>query len=160
MEPMPDDSLLTAYLDGELEPQERQCLEQRLADEPELRQRLTLFEETWLYLDLLERESADSEKIEMTLTTAAISVSPPSFLTVRTNRWGRGMIAALVGLALFIVTFQIGNRIPADTPPLLQIEEQQLAETLGKLPPWEKAGLLNDEPKEIIDTLKLLWNEH
>ena len=162
MDPTLDEALLTAYLDGELEPSERQSLEQRLADEPELRQRLTLLEETWHCLDLLERESADAEKIETTLKTAAISVSAPSFLPVRVNRWGRWSVAAFVGLALFAVTFQIGTRTPAGILHLRQIakENKQLAETLEKLPLWEKEGLLNEEPNAIIDALKLLWNEH
>jgi len=162
MEPTLDEALLTAYLDGELEPSERQSLEQRLANEPELRQRLTLLEETWHCLDLLEKESVDAEKIETTLKTAAISVSAPSFLPVRVNRWGRWSIAAVVGLALFVLTFQIGNRTPASTSPFCQMAEEnnQLAETLEKLPLWEKEGLLNEEPKVIIDALKLIWNEH
>ena len=162
MEPTLEEALLTAYLDGELEPSERQSLEQRLANEPELRQRLILLEETWHCLDLLEKEDTDAEKIETTLKTAAISVLPPSFLPVRTNRWGRWSLAACVGLALFVVTFQIGNRTPVGTLSLRQREEEnkQLAKTLEKLPPWEKEGLLNEEPQAIINALKQLWNEH
>lgn len=162
MEPTQDEVLLTAYLDGELEPPERQGLEQRLVDEPELRQLLTLLEETWHYLDLLEREYTDAEKIETTLKAAAIVVSVPSFLPVRMNRWRRWSIAAFVGLALFVLTFQIGNRTPADISVAhpTEVENKQLAETLSALPLWEKESLLYEEPKTIINTLKLLWNKH
>ena len=162
VEPTLDEALLTAYLDGELEPSERQCLEQRFADEPELRQRLTLLEETWHCLDLLEKEGADAEKIEMTLKTAAISVQPPPFLPVQMNRWGRWSLAAFVGLVLFVLTFQIGNRPPDDSPSARKVDEErkQLAKTLETLPHWEKEGLLHEEPKAIIDALKLLWNAH
>ena len=162
MEPTFDEALLTAYLDGELEPLERQGLEQRLADEPELRQRLILLEETWHCLDLLEKECVDAEKIETTLKTAAIIVSMPSFLPMTTNRWGRWSIAAVAGLVLFVVTFKIGSGLPADTLPVRPIEEgnKQLAEAFEKLSPWERDELLNEEPKVIIDALNQLWNEH
>lgn len=162
MEPTLEDALLTAYLDGELEPLERQGLEQRLANEPELRQRLTLLEETWHCLDLLEKESVDAEKIETTLKIAAIAVSVPSFFPVRTNRWGQWSIAAVVGLVLLTITFKIGSRTPDDSLPVCQIEMEntQLAETLEKLSPWEREELLNEEPNAIIDALKRLWNEH
>ena len=162
MKPTLEDSLLTAYLDGELEPLERQGLEQRLADEPELRQRLVLLEETWHCLDLLERESADAEKIETTLKTAAIAVSVPFFLPVEISRWGRWSLAAVVGLVLLVVTFKIGSGLPAETIParLPATESKQLAATLEKLSPWDRDELLNEEPNTIIDTLKRLWNEH
>jgi len=116
MEPTPDEALLTAYLDGELTPQERQRLEQRLADEPELRQRLALLEETWHCLDLLEQENVDAEKIETTLKIAAVSVSAVPFPSLKINRWGKWGIAALAGLILFAATFQFGSLTPFDVP--------------------------------------------
>jgi hypothetical protein len=116
MEPTPDEALLTAYLDGELTPQDRQRLEQRLADDPELRQRLTVLEETWHYLDLLEQDGIDVEKIETTLKIAAISVSNISFVPPNVSRWLTWGLALLVGTALFAVPFQIGKRSALDDP--------------------------------------------
>ena len=124
MEPTADDALLTAYLDGELTPQDRQRLEQRLANEPELRQRLTMMEETWHCLDLLEQENADAEQIETTLKIAAVSVSGFSFPPSRTSRIGRWSIALLAGLALFIIAFQFGKRSPLDDPSFRQKVER------------------------------------
>ena len=114
MEPTLDETLLTAYLDGELSPQDRQQLEQRLASEPELRQRLTQLEETWKYLDLLEQENVNAEQIETTLKLAAVSVSAYPFTASQTSRLGRWGIAVLAGLMVFIVTFQIGKQSPFD----------------------------------------------
>lgn len=116
MEPTLDEALLTAYLDGELSPQDRQSLEQRLANEPGLRQRLTVLEETWHYLDLLELECADVEKIETTLKIAAVSVAGKPFVPQKIRRWGTWGITALAGLAIFLVTFNFGKRSELDDP--------------------------------------------
>jgi hypothetical protein len=116
MEPTPDEALLTAYLDGELSPEEQQLLEQRLANEPELRQRLTVLEETWHYLDLLEQEVVDTEKIETTLKIAAVSVSGKPFLPQKTSRFVKWTIATLAGLSLFIITFNYSKQTPLDDP--------------------------------------------
>ena len=124
MEPTPDDALLTAYLDGELMSQERQHLEQRLANEPELRQRLAALEETRHYLDLLEQESIDAEQIETTLKIAAVSMSAHSFVPAKVNRLGKWSIAVLAGFTLFFVTFQFGKESPLDDPSFRQKVER------------------------------------
>jgi len=125
MEPTPDDALLTAYLDGELTPQERQHLEQRLANEPEFRQRLALLEETRLYLDLLEQESVDAEQIETTLKIAAVSVSAhpltsSSLATSKVSRFRRVGAILLTGLLMFFIAFQLGKQSPFDDPSFRQ----------------------------------------
>ena len=164
MEPTLDESLLSAYLDGELSPPDRQQLEQRLANEPELRQRLTLLEETWQCLDLLEQESVDSEQIETTLKIAAVSVSAFPFAASKTSRFGRWSIAVLAGILVFIVTFQLGKQSPFDNPSFRQQIEwldlyhavldeggiellRQLAEDRVFLPPLP-VDLLPVEPHE------------
>jgi hypothetical protein len=120
MEPTSDEALLTAYLDGELTPQDRQHLEQRLASEPELRQRLVLLEETWHCLDLLEQECVDAEQIETTLKIVAISVASSPLATSTWYRFGRGGAALLVGVMVFLGTFQIGKQAPLDDPSFRQ----------------------------------------
>ena len=162
MEPTPDETLLTAYLDGELTPEERKCLEQRLADEPELRQRLTLLEETWYYLDLLEHESADSAGIEATLEIAAVSLSAIPFLPPAVSRWIKRGTVALSGAVLFASSFYVGTWTDLTDPSILRTteEHQRLAAALGELTLWEKEDLLIEEPQVIIDALKQSWNEH
>jgi len=123
MEPTLDEALLTAYLDGELAPEERQRLEQRLAEEPLLRQHLALLEETWHCLELLEQESVDTENIETTLKIAAVSMSMP-LLSLKINRWIKWGLAALAGLALLVVTFHFGNWTPLSASSFRRMMER------------------------------------
>ena len=49
----PDDELLVAYLDGELDSEMRSDLEQRLMDDASLRSRLQTLQRGWDWLDEL-----------------------------------------------------------------------------------------------------------
>ena len=124
MEPTADETLLTAYLDGELSPQDRQLLEQRLAQEPELRQRLVLFEDTWHCLDLLEQESSNVEQIETTLHVAAVSLSQVPFVPTTMNPFKKRILAALVGVVLFAIAFHLGTQPFLDDPSFRQMIER------------------------------------
>ena len=116
MEPTPDETLLTAYLDGELSPTERQHIEYRLANEPELRQRLTLLEKTWQCLDVLVQESIDAEQIETTLKIAAVSVTNTTIASSNISRFSKWSMTLFAGLVVFLVTFQLGKQSPFDDP--------------------------------------------
>ena len=162
MEPTPEESLLTAYLDGEISPQDKQLLEQRLAEESELRERLSELEETWHYLDLLERENADAEKIETTMRVTAISMSAIPLLPPKI-RWFSEWSAFFLACALLLMTsFYLGKS--GYNLPLhfgigtfdIDKECTRLAETLGKMPPFEQERLLTEEPLQIINELKQL----
>jgi hypothetical protein len=90
--------------------------EQRLAHEPELRQRLTLLEETWHYLALLDRESVDAEQIEKTLKVTAISLSGVPLIPPRISMIAKWATAVLAGMALFVITFYFGKHSEEDDP--------------------------------------------
>jgi hypothetical protein len=116
MEPTSDETLLTAYLDGELPPAERRRVEQRLTAEPELRQQLSLLDETWHYLDLLEKESPDAHQIETTLKMAAVSLSAAPLAVPTLNRKNKWRRATLCGTAIFLFTFFLGMRSAYEHP--------------------------------------------
>jgi len=121
MEPTIDEALLTAYLDGELTPQDRQLLEQRLAQEPELRLRLVLLEETWHCLDLLEQESPNVEQIETTLKIAAVSVESTPYVPKGVKWFKMRYFAALAGIVLFVAAFHVGTQPFLDDPSFRQM---------------------------------------
>jgi hypothetical protein len=166
VEPTSEELLLAAYLDGELPSSERHRLEERLAREPELRQQLTLLEQTWHYLDLLEKEPSDEEHVETTLKLAAVSVSavPPAAQNRHLRRFFTGSI---LWAAVFFGAFFLGERFASDDPffnlaverldMYLTVQDdgiellRQLAEKrvfLPPLPDGESAGT----PGEFIPT--------
>ncbi|MCL2742351.1 MAG: hypothetical protein FWE67_00705 [Planctomycetaceae bacterium] len=63
----PDEAILIEYLDGELDAQTRQIVEERLAKEPLLRNTLEQLESSWNYLDLLEKADGSKEVVKTTL---------------------------------------------------------------------------------------------
>ena len=181
MEPTSDEALLTAYLDSELSSQERQSLEQRLADEPELRQRLNLLEETWHYLDLLEKEDTDPEKIETTLKILAVSMSAPVLplfksTSLKTSRWGGRVFLFFVGLFFFALFFLHTKHSPYDDPSFRRMVErhdmyliivndesglellQQLALHRIFLPPLLGGAVDNVPIEEYKPSLRIRWS--
>lgn len=166
MEPASDDVLLTAYIDGELLPKDRQRVERRLTEESALRQRLAELEETWHYLDLLEREDADAEKIETTMKVTAISLSTAPFLPPKVSRLSKILGSLIVSTALFVTSFYIGwqgwvllfprTTVLQNTSAQMDEENKRIAETLAALPFSEKDYLLNEEPATIISELRSL----
>ena len=150
MEPTPDEALLTAYLVGELVPQDRQQLEQRLANEPELRQQLAMLEETWHCLDLLEQESVDAEQVETTLRIAAVSTSEDPLATSKIRQIAKRGVILLVSLAIFVVTFQWSKQVPLDDPSF-----RQKIECLDMY-----LAILDDDGSDGIKLVRQLAREH
>ncbi|MEM9588499.1 MAG: hypothetical protein AAGA03_14540, partial [Planctomycetota bacterium] len=63
----PDDELLVAYLDGELSAEERSETEERLIDEPELRDKLQTLQRGWDILDELPDADPNEKMVESTM---------------------------------------------------------------------------------------------
>ncbi|GAK28441.1 anti-sigma factor family protein [Serratia liquefaciens] len=92
------DELLVAYLDNQLDPQQRHRLEQRLAGEPALAERLSLLERSSLPFKQAFAPLLDEAPVHRLHSTLPLAVSSPPHAISR-----RGLIAAAVGfLALGI----------------------------------------------------------
>ncbi len=103
-----DDELLTAYLDGELNDEERRAVQHRLADDAKLRQRLAELQRAWDLLDELPDTPVNQEFTKSTLELVVQRVEK-DVKQVSVTRdgirlgWLRGMplIVVLCGAGLF-----------------------------------------------------------
>ena len=129
-----DDLLLMEYLDGELTPPNRRHLESRLAEEPDLREKLSAMERSWHSLDLLERTGEDKNLVETTLETVVLSVEMDiatqerQLHQKRWRRWGITVLLALLALAaghLFVVAV-------TPDPNLLLLKEMPIIERFNR----------------------------
>tara|TARA_R110002049_G_scaffold47902_3_gene138500 strand:- start:6558 stop:8009 length:1452 start_codon:yes stop_codon:yes gene_type:complete len=73
----PDDELLVAYLDGELDGEERSSVEQRLMDDNELRSRLRALQTGWDWLDDLPEVEPSEKLVESTLELVVADLDKP-----------------------------------------------------------------------------------
>ena len=71
----PDDELLVAYLDGELDIRDRNSLEERLLNEESLRMRLHSLQSGWDMLDDLPNPDCDEKLVESTLELVVADVT-------------------------------------------------------------------------------------
>lgn len=69
----PEEELLVAYLDGEVEPEERRELEDRLAGEPQLRQKLVELDSSWRALNYLEPDRTDRDLVRSTMELICVN---------------------------------------------------------------------------------------
>jgi hypothetical protein len=108
----PDDELLVAYLDGELENRQRDDLEERLLAEPELRAKLQSLQAGWELLDALPSPTTNERLVESTLemvVSDVLKALPPSETSpvaesaaaspLKRYRWPIGIAGASVVLA-------------------------------------------------------------
>ena len=83
----PDDELLVAYLDDELDDKTRKKVEQRLVAEVDFRLRLQALQTGWEWLDELPNESTNEKLVESTIELAVEDLVPgkktkPSWLSL------------------------------------------------------------------------------
>ena len=119
-----DESLLIEYLDGELTQTDRRRVEDRLAEEPELRKALAKLEESWHCLDLLETFATDKDLIETTLETVILDTEQTiaqQAKTVRRRFSWKLIVRPLVLLVLFGVGVFSGGRLAPDKNFFLRV---------------------------------------
>jgi ferric-dicitrate binding protein FerR (iron transport regulator) len=126
---------LVAYLDGELDVAESRRIEQLLATDPQVRQKLQALERTWELLDRLQSRA---------------------LLPVRRRRhWllavGGAMVAALLGfLAVTLLRPQPNKRLLQDLPVLEHLEEYRQVESLKFLQTLSRDGAF-DHDRAVVE---------
>lgn len=119
-----DESLLIEYLDGELSLRDRQIVEQRLAEDPNFRETLGRLDETWRYLDLLDRDDTDKDLVETTLETVVFSAEESVLKLQRKNRRRfslKVLLLSILFLFLFLFSVSFGMRLAPDENFLIRV---------------------------------------
>jgi hypothetical protein len=114
----PDDELLVAYLDGELDAQAENSLMDRLVDEPELNRRLQQLQDGWEWLDKLPDVTPHEGLVESTLELVVadiVKAKPKPQSSWSRYRWPLGittvcLIATLATIAVDATVKSIGYR--------------------------------------------------
>jgi anti-sigma factor RsiW len=151
----PDDGILTAYLDGELEPAERSVLEARLAGDAELSARLEHLRRGGLAFaeayDLLLTTAPDDRLGEILAACQAAAMRPPR------RNWRLAAIAA--ALAIFVAGAAAGYLLPlvtGVTEPVRVAEapgwRQVVAEYMTFITP-DTLAVVPDSPAVLADAL-------
>lgn len=125
-----DDEILTAYLDGELEPQERREVEARLAAQPELREQLEVLRAASKAVHDLPRKKAPASILAAVRGEIArgaegngqvIRAGERFKPAARPSRWRNGLISVAAMLAVGVMIFV------AVKPTLLQGPKEQMS---------------------------------
>jgi hypothetical protein len=160
-----DTELLTAYLDNELEPQERAALERRLVDDEQLRLELRSLRKAWELLDALPEitVSRDFTTTTMRMIAKVIAEEPLEKSTTRwsffnfADRLSSGMLHTAVAVPLFLTLIAGGalagyyGRKSAEKEQLNSMAAAAVLPTLKYFPDMEVAIALKDFP--MLDLL-------
>jgi anti-sigma factor RsiW len=148
------DEELVAYLDGELDAQGCRRLEQLLASDPQVRQRLQDLEQTWQLLDHLERCDVDEgftrSTLEMVAVAAEEEVRQIESRSRRLGRWllGTGGLAAAAAagfLAVVLLRPDPNRRLLEDLPVLENFDEYRQVDDIDFLRELDRQGLFAQE---------------
>jgi len=163
----PLDEQLTAYLDGELPPEEARALEQRLARDVTVRERLRELAGAWDMLDSLPRSTVDENFAKTTVAMVAVAAKQDLVDLQKTaprqqrQQWLTRVVAIAASLILGYVGFTWLWPNPNDEllSNLSLIENWQLyqeADSIEFLNQLDRAGLFWSENTANPDHLAML----
>ena len=156
--PIPDDSdelFLIAYMDNELQPEQRQAFEKRLTEEPLLRQRFIEFEKTWNVLDFLETHLTNQEQVYSTLELIALRTENEAKTRAAKQNKANAIRSFLLWTLVFLLAF-LGYQT-VDRFSL--VNEQQNIDDLRIIERLDQYFLL-DEVSAGIDEIDFLRQLH
>ena len=159
--PQPDDELLIAYLDGELDADASSALERRLADEPSLRSRLQTLVGTWDMLDELPRATVDDSFAHTTVAMVALDARERLDGQASGNTTGVRLLVAAVLVAAVAFGFRWGRtispspneRLIRDLPVIERLDSYHHVDNVEFLRLLHERGLFTaDKRRERFET--------
>ncbi|MCL6501390.1 MAG: hypothetical protein K6T86_01815 [Pirellulales bacterium] len=122
---------LVAYLDGELDAEASRLIEERLASDPQVRQRLVLLERTWDLLDELPRVCVGDVFTRSTIEMVAVKQEEDLAGTAPARRrpWRRYLLPA-VGLAAAALAGWLGVQLAWPDPNHKLLQDLPVVENL------------------------------
>jgi len=106
----PESELLVAYLDGELDAQSVRQMEDRLAVEPGLRDKMTSLEQTWNLLNELETVPADKELVRSTMEVVTLTIEKEvkdDEKLLEKRKWLNRLVPAVIFLMFGVIGYQL-----------------------------------------------------
>lgn len=152
---------LVAYLDGELSPQRRQEIEQRLVSDEAFRRQSQQLERAWDFLDELPESEVDDSFTHSTVEMVAVSASRDFEETVQQRRkrlplkWmalgGIGIVAISAGYYLAQRQLSAPNRqLQQDLPIIEEIDLYRVSDSLEFLEKLDEEGLFHEESVDEV----------
>ncbi len=126
------DEQLIAYLDGELETEAARQLDQRLANEPQLQQRLQQHQRAWDMLDELPRTDVGERFTQTTIEMVAVSIADHADETSQSSA-RRSKLVWLAGGILSIAALVAGYSVVGsvlDSPNRQLVEDLRVIENI------------------------------
>ncbi len=153
------DEQLVAYLDGELDAETSRQIEERLSEDPALRERLNALDRTWHVLDELEATPVDGTFTQSTLEMVTVAASEEVVQTqatepVRQRRWRwltvtSFVAAAAVGFLAVALSRPDPNRqLLEDLPVLENLDEYRQVQDFAFLERLHAEGLFTEEDSD------------
>ncbi len=158
-EPANDDALnerLVAYLDGELDPESSRQVEDLLASDPEISDKLQRLDRTWELLDELDQTPAADRLTQSTLEMVAVEAEEEldrlqsEAPRRRRRRWlllaGGILVAGLTGYTVVAIFLPDPNRdLIRDLPVLENLDQYDRIDSVEFLSELHKQGLFAEE---------------
>ncbi len=147
---------LVAYLDGELEAERANRVEQLLAADPDVRETLRQLEQTWEMLDVLGKADLDETFAQSTLEMAAVDAeeqvrrAEADILRSRRKRLvlqGTALAAATLAgyLAVALLRPDPNRQLLEDLPVLENLDKYRQVEEIEFLRMLDREGLFGEE---------------
>jgi hypothetical protein len=154
------DEQLVAYLDGELDDATARGLEERLARDTRVRDRLRELSGSWDLLDALPRATLDDKfartTVEMVSLAASEDLASEQLRAVarKRRRWMLGAIctlaAAMIGFAAFMFAFPDPNAdLLAELPLVENLDAYDAVDSVDFIRQLNAAGVFGDEAVEL-----------